>query len=230
MLLLSAVRNDMLLISFITTKFCSSRLKFYNRARDTQDTWPTAKDMSHYKWMHSKVKLTHMRFGPENKDLSNHSEELLCIRVWACQPPCPATAQIALSLTTSSPNETFMKRWVHCVGILKNVIVLYLLLSTYRISRGYRAYKSLQRTANSSRIVPSSSSPSDFPSIRKWSSSATTLEVRFFSFSIVGMKWDLSISGFALLTMGCENTKRENKCSHLTCTKPHFSVLCRKRV
>lgn len=29
LLLLSAVRNDMLLISFITTKFCSSRLKFY---------------------------------------------------------------------------------------------------------------------------------------------------------------------------------------------------------
>ena len=28
LLLLSAVRKDMLLISFITTKFCSSRLKF----------------------------------------------------------------------------------------------------------------------------------------------------------------------------------------------------------
>lgn len=31
LLLLSAVRNDMLLISLITTKFCSSRLKFCNR-------------------------------------------------------------------------------------------------------------------------------------------------------------------------------------------------------
>lgn len=30
LLLLSAVRNDMLLISLITTKFCSSRLKFCN--------------------------------------------------------------------------------------------------------------------------------------------------------------------------------------------------------
>lgn len=29
LLLLSAVRNDMLLISFCTTKFCSSRLKFW---------------------------------------------------------------------------------------------------------------------------------------------------------------------------------------------------------
>lgn len=29
LLLLSAVRNDMLLISFWTTKFCSSRLKFW---------------------------------------------------------------------------------------------------------------------------------------------------------------------------------------------------------
>lgn len=34
LLLLSAVRNDMLLISFITTKFCSSRLKFYKTKKD----------------------------------------------------------------------------------------------------------------------------------------------------------------------------------------------------
>lgn len=40
------------------------------------------------------------------------------------------------------------------------------------------------------------------------------------------MKWDLSISGFALLTMGCENTKRENKWCHLTCTKTHSGVNC----
>lgn len=45
--------------------------------------------------------------------------------------------------------------------------------------------------------------------------------MRFFNFSIVGMKWDLSISGFALLTMGCANTRRENKRRHLTCTKTH---------
>lgn len=37
LLLLSAVRNDMLLISFITTKFCSSRLKFYNREKRVND-------------------------------------------------------------------------------------------------------------------------------------------------------------------------------------------------
>lgn len=72
--------------------------------------------------------------------------------------------------------------------------------------RGYSAYRSLQRTANSSLIVPSSSSPSDFPSIRRCSSSATTLAVRFFSFSMVGIKWDLSISGLARLTIGWENT------------------------
>lgn len=36
LLLLSAVRKDMLLISFITTKFCSSRLKFYKVAQSSE--------------------------------------------------------------------------------------------------------------------------------------------------------------------------------------------------
>lgn len=36
LLLLSAVRKDMLLISFITTKFCSSLLKFWNGNRKTE--------------------------------------------------------------------------------------------------------------------------------------------------------------------------------------------------
>lgn len=43
LLLLSAVRNDMLLISFWTTKFCSSRLKFWwGRGVEDQTGWGRA--------------------------------------------------------------------------------------------------------------------------------------------------------------------------------------------
>lgn len=89
LLLLSAVRNDMLLISFITTKFCSSRLKFCNREKK--------KKTGHVTWrmwaatngcIQRQNKNTHVGFGPENKDLSHHSEQFLCVWVWACQPPC----------------------------------------------------------------------------------------------------------------------------------------------
>lgn len=47
------------------------------------------------KWQN---KHTHMGFGPENEDFSNHSEQLLCIWVWTCQPSCSASEQIALNI------------------------------------------------------------------------------------------------------------------------------------
>lgn len=42
---------------------------------------------------------THVGLGPENEDFSDHSEQLLCIRVRARQPPRSATGQIILSLS-----------------------------------------------------------------------------------------------------------------------------------
>lgn len=54
-----------------------------------------------------------MRFGPENKDLSNHSEQLLCIWIWARQPSRPAGEQITLNLpkaATGLVNVQHIKR------------------------------------------------------------------------------------------------------------------------
>lgn len=78
----------MLLISFITTKFCSSRLKFYkvdskeSKQRLIKEVnFPT--DISFQR----QDEQTHMGFGPENKDFSNHSEKFFCIWIRAGQPP-----------------------------------------------------------------------------------------------------------------------------------------------
>lgn len=55
-----------------------------------------------------------MRFGPENKNLSNHSEKFFCIWVRACQPPCPVALQIILKSQQVVSN--ILK--VHYVAIL----------------------------------------------------------------------------------------------------------------
>lgn len=84
LLLLSAVRNDMLLISFWTTKFCSSRLKFW-REKQCQDqpqwrgSWQGGAEWAG----------THVGLGPVDEDLAHHPEQLLGAGIGLRQPVRP---------------------------------------------------------------------------------------------------------------------------------------------
>lgn len=97
LLLLSAVKKDMLLISFWTTKFCSSRLKFWWGKQCGAQTLRLA-EAAHKPLSTSgdsdvgggsQGLVTHVGLGPVDEDFSHHPEQLLCIGVGLCQPVCP---------------------------------------------------------------------------------------------------------------------------------------------
>lgn len=97
LLLLSAVRNDMLLISFWTTKFCSSRLKFWwgrkcEKGSDSRGGEGRASQGSRFSGKTKRVEKaggTHVGLGPVDEDLAHHPEQLLGTGVRLCQPVGP---------------------------------------------------------------------------------------------------------------------------------------------
>lgn len=83
----------MLLISFWTTKFCSSRLKFWwgwgRRCRD-QPRWQAKRESRQggAEWAG-----THVGLGPVDEDLAHHPEQFLGAGIGLGQPVCPGWAR-----------------------------------------------------------------------------------------------------------------------------------------
>ena len=88
LLLLSAVRNDMLLISFWTTKFCSSRLKFWWGRQCRDQTGWRGSQQGGAEWTG-----THVGLGPVDEDLAHHPEQLLGAGIGLRQPVRPGWAR-----------------------------------------------------------------------------------------------------------------------------------------
>lgn len=95
LLLLSAVRKDMLLISFWTTKFCSSRLKFWWGRQCRGSGWGAGifRQQLRVLWRGGVQQVgTHMGLGPVDEDLAHHPEQLLGAGIRLCQPVRPGEA------------------------------------------------------------------------------------------------------------------------------------------
>lgn len=103
--LLSPVRKERLLISFCTTKFCSSRLKFWRKNSSRRQTSCSSVVSIQNVWLDTHGgQQTYMRLAPEDEYLSDHPEELIGVSVWFFQPPGPAIKEINTS-AISPPNN-----------------------------------------------------------------------------------------------------------------------------
>lgn len=100
--LLSPVRKERLLISFCTTKFCSSLLKFWRKNNGRRQM--SYSSLATFSLNAHGVQQTYMRLAPEDEYLSDHSEELIGVSVWFFQPPGPAVKEINTS-AISPPND-----------------------------------------------------------------------------------------------------------------------------